>query len=130
MVSRSRSGASRSEVYFDRQGNAVRLRRSELARQFGSKIAGFDPVRQLGYTRVRSTGRGLFVEFDPAAATPTGVAVAFHEIAHNAPDRIVLVRGRPSWFEVFSMLRRAFEEIEALAAARSTPDPIPPTGKP
>ena len=130
MVSRSRSGASRSEVYFDRQGNAVRLRRSELARQFGSKTAGFDPVRQLGYTRVRSMGRALIVEFDPAAATSTGVAVALHEIAHDAPDRIVLARGRPSWFEIFSMLRGVFEEIEALAAARSTPDPLPPTRTP
>jgi hypothetical protein len=103
-------------VFFDRQGNALRLRRSQLARQLGVDPAGFDPVRQLGFVRVRPMGRALVVEFAPAVASPLAVVAAFYEIADRAPARIVLAcRGDPDRSESFRSVRRAICRIGALA---------------
>ena len=103
------------EVFFDGEGDALRMRRSQLARQLGANPAGFDPVRQLGYVCVRPMGRALVVEFQPASASPLALAAAFYEVADRAPESVVLAcRGDLNWFESFRSFRRAFRRIEKL----------------
>ena len=129
-----------TEVVFDSDGNAFRLSRSGLARRLGRRAAGRNPVdyaiRQLGFVRVvmtvdyaiRQVGlvRGempeatVVVDFQPASANHLAVIAAFYEIAGHrvagrAPIKFVLIcRGEPDRFEVFSRLGPALRRIEEL----------------
>ena len=107
------------EVIFDSGGNALRPRRSELARWLGPTAAGRDPIdyviRTLGFVRVQMTRSALVVEFQPSSARPWAVIAAFYEIADRAPSRIVLVcRGEPDRFEIFFNAMRACQRMEEL----------------
>jgi hypothetical protein len=108
------------EVTFDVQGNAVPPRHSHRPRQPCGNAISADPVLQLGYVRLRQTGRTLVVEFAPAVAGPLAVAAAFYEISDRAPRRLVLAcRGTPDRFETLRSLPRAFRRIETLIREQS-----------
>jgi hypothetical protein len=115
-MSKSNRVAVGPELTFDGQGNAVPPRRGGRPRQPGSNAISADPVLELGYVRLRQTGRTLVVEFAPAVASPLAVAAAFYEISDRAPRRLVLAcRGNPDRFETFRSLPSAFRRIEALS---------------
>jgi hypothetical protein len=108
------------EVTFDAQGNAGPPRRGRPPRQQGGNAISADPVLDLGYVRLRQTGRTVVVEFAPAVASPLAVAAAFYEISDRAPRRLVVARrGKPDRSETFRSLPRAFRRIEALIREQS-----------
>jgi hypothetical protein len=123
-MSKTKTPPPGSEVIFDSVGNALRLSRRGFARWLGRQAKGRNPVdhavRQLGFVRVEMTGSTVVIDLEPTTANHLAVIAAFYEIADcetvgRAPARVLLMcRGEPDRFEVFSRLGPVFRRIEEL----------------
>jgi len=91
-----------------------------------STLSWEDAVVNLGFIYIRFCGSALLITFRPTTATPLAVASAFYEIAKEAPERVVLVYGRPERFEVLNRQNQAMRRMEALIDAAQNPLPRPP----